>query len=251
MNNIQETLLFPVRDAEARKQFLIACAVALASFIIPILPMLVLMGYSAKIMRQIINEHREPFMPTWQSDDLSEMLLDGLRLWGAQLILTLPLLLLMGCGMAFLFGGSFSVAALADQHADSIVPIGVMLTIFGSLLVGLFGILSLPYSVIISAALPHVTVKRSFQAAFEFQEWFSIFRRALGQFILGYAVIILASFALAIAIQVAFITIILICVVPFLMVPFMVYQTLIMNSVFAQAYRAGREPLGLASHATA
>lgn len=52
MNNLQETLLFPVRDAESQKQFLIACAVMLVALIVPILPTLVLMGYSAKIMRQ-------------------------------------------------------------------------------------------------------------------------------------------------------------------------------------------------------
>lgn len=251
MNNIKETLLFPVRDAEARKQFLIACAVMLASFIIPILPMLVLMGYSAKIMRQIVEERKEPSMPAWQSDDLSEMFLDGLRLCGAQLVLTLPLMVLMGCGMVFFFGGSFSFAALADKNTNAIQPIGFLLIMLGSLFFGLFGILSLPYSVMISAALPHVAVKRSFQAAFEFKEWFGIFRNALGQFIVGYLLVMAASVLFVLAMQIAMITIVLMCVVPFLMLPYMVYQTLMMNTVFAQAYSTGREPLELASHATA
>jgi hypothetical protein len=250
MNNIQHTLLFPVRDAEARKQFLIACAVMLASFIIPILPMLILMGYSAKIMREVIEENKEPAMPTWQSNDLSGMLVDGLRLWGTQLVLTLPLMILIGCGVAFMVGGSFSFAAVSDKNADTIAPIGALLMIFGTLIFGLFAILSLPYSVIISAALPHVTVKRSFQAAFEFKEWFNVFRKALGQFVLAYAIIMIASFVVAVAMQVAFITIILICVVPFLMIPYMAYQTLIMNTIFAQAYRAGRNQLEIAAHAT-
>ena len=63
MNNLQATLLFPVRDADARKQWLIASAITLAGFIIPILPTLVVMGYSVKIMRQVIHEGREPSMP--------------------------------------------------------------------------------------------------------------------------------------------------------------------------------------------
>ena len=251
MNNIQDTLLFPVRDAEARKQFLIACAVMLASFIIPILPMLVLMGYSARIMRQVIEENKEPTMPAWQSNDVSEMLSDGLRLWGTQLVSTLPLLILIGCSVASMLGGSLSFAALTDRNTQTIAPIGMVFMMFGILIVGLLTLLSLPYSVIISAALPHVAVKRSFQAAFEFREWFNIFRNALGQFILAYAMIMLASFILAVAMQIAFITIILICVIPFLMIPYMVYQTLIMNALFAQAYRAGCEPLERTAHAAA
>ena len=98
MNNLQETLLFPVRDAEARKQFLFTCLIVLAGYIIPILPFLVVMGYGAKIMRQIIDEKKSPSMPEWQGSNWSEMLMDGLRLYGAQLVLMLPLFLFMGCG---------------------------------------------------------------------------------------------------------------------------------------------------------
>ena len=58
MINWQETLLFPVKDAAARKQFLIACLVTLAGFIIPLIPTLVLMGYGVKIMRQVIQERK-------------------------------------------------------------------------------------------------------------------------------------------------------------------------------------------------
>lgn len=243
MNNIEELLLFPVRDVESRKQFLIACAVMLAAFVIPILPTLVLMGYTAKIMRQIVEEKRNPSMPAWQGSDLSEMLTDGLRLWGAQTVLMLPLFLLMGIGLIFIIGGSMGFVALGGDHADSFTPAGVLLMIAGSLFFGLFGLLSMPYSVIISAALPHVAVKRSFQAAFEFKEWFAVFRKAVGQFVLAYAVILIASFVVAMVIQIAMITIILICIVPLLMVPFMAYQMLVMNTVFAQAYATGQEAL--------
>lgn len=243
MNNIQETLLFPVRDAESRKQFLIACAVILAMFIIPILPVFLLMGYSAKIMRQIVEERKEPSMPAWQGSDWSEMLLDGLRLYGAQFVLTLPLFLFMGVGMMFIFSGSIGMAALADEHTPSFAPLSMLLMMIGYVLFGLFGVLSLPYSVIISAALPHVALKRSFQAAFAFQEWFAIFRKALGQFILAYAIIMVASFLMAFILQIAMMTIVLICIVPFLMIPYIAYQMLVMNAVFAQAYAAGQQGL--------
>jgi hypothetical protein len=97
--------------------------------------------------------------------------------------------------------------------------------------------------VIVSAALPHVAIKRSFQAAFEFKEWFAIFRKALGQFILGYAVIMVASFVFIMIMKVAMITLVLICILPLLMIPYAAYQMLIMNTVYAQAYAIGRKGL--------
>ncbi len=244
MNNIQDTLIFPVRDAESRKQFLIACAVMLAAFIVPILPSLIMMGYSAKVMRQVIEEKKNPTMPAWQGSDLSEMLTDGLRLYGAQIVLMLPLMLIMGIGMTFMMGSGIGFAVLGGKNEDSFFPVSMLLFTVGIFFFGIFGVLSLPYGVIVSAALPHVAVKRSFQAAFEFKEWFTIFRSALGQFILGYAVIMIASFIVAMVIQIAMITIILICIIPFLMVPFMAYQMLIMNTVFAQAYATGQQAAG-------
>ena len=243
MTNLQETLLFPVRDSQSRSQFLIACAIMLAAFLVPILPSLILMGYSARIMRQIIEEEKEPSMPVWKGSDWSDLLMDGVRLYGAQIVLTLPLFLLMGCGLIFLISGTIAIPVLAEESTSSFVLVGVLFMVIGTFFMGLFAILSMPYSVIISAALPHVTVQRSFQAAFQFREWFSIFRKAMGQFILGYAVILIASFVFMFVIQFAMLTIVLMCIVPFLMAPYMAYQILIMNTVYAQAYAVGRDVL--------
>lgn len=250
MNNYQDRLLFPVRDAESQKEFLIACVVMLAGFIVPILPMLVLMDYSAGIMRQIVEEKKAPSTPGWRERDWSEMLLDGLRLWGTQIVLMLPLFLLMACAFIFIMSGSAGFAAFSDKHTNSFAPIAMLLFMIGFLFFGLFGVLSLPYGVIVSAALPHVAVKRSFQAAFEFKEWFSIFSKALGQFVLGYVIIMIAGFIFAFIMQIAMLTIVLICIIPLLIIPFSTYQLLVMNAVFAQAYAIGSERLEITSHAT-
>ena len=243
MNNIQDTLLFPVRDAEARKQFLITCAIMLTVFIIPILPTLIVMGYCAKIMRDVIEEKKSPSMPSWQGSNWSELLVDGLRIYGAQLVLTLPLLVLMGCGIIPMLAGSVGFAALPEDGGEGFAALGMLFFTIGTIIFMLVSVLSLPYSVIVSAALPHVATKRSFQAAFEFNQWFPIFRQALGQFIVGYVIILAASFVFTIVMQVAMMTIILICIVPVIMIPYISYQLLIMNTVFAQAYVMGRDGL--------
>jgi hypothetical protein len=243
VNNIQETLLFPVRDAEARKQFLFACLVMLAAFIIPILPTFILMGYGVKIMRQIIEERKSPSMPSWQGIDWADTFLDGVKLWGAQFVLMLPLMVLMGCGFLSFFGGTFGMSALADESTRQFAAFGMIFLFIGVAFFMLFSLLSLPYGIVLSAVAPHVAVKGSFSAAFEFKEWWAIFRKAIGQFLLAYALSFVVSFAFMIVMQIAMMTIVLMCIVPFLMIPYSAYVMLMSNTLFAQAYLAGRDAL--------
>lgn len=243
MNNIQGILLFPMRDAEARKQFLIACLVMLAAFIIPVLPTFLLMGYTAKVMRQMIDERKNPSMPAWQDIDWSETFVDGVKLYGAQFVLMLPLLLLVVCGMASIFGGLMSMFLLAEEGTRPLGSIGMILLFAGAMLFVLFSLLSLPYSIILSAVAPHVAAKRSFSAGFDFKEWWQVFQKALGQFLLAYALSFVISFAFVLVMQIALMTLILICIVPFVMIPYSAYLMLVTNALYAQAYSAGRDAL--------
>jgi len=243
MNNFQDTLLVPFRDADSFKQFLIACAVVLAGFIIPILPLILLMGYTTRIMRQVIDERKEPSLPVWQGSDLSEMFRDGLRLYGAQLVLMLPLLLFMGCGIISILGGSMGFAAFAEEGVRSFAPIGGLFFFFGMMYILIFAILSIPYGIITAAAQAHVAAKRSFTAAFEFKEWWPIFRKGLGQFVIAYITIMVSSLIFAFVIQIAMVTLVLVCIVPLIMIPYSAYLMLMTNTFYAQAYAAGRDAL--------
>lgn len=243
MNNIQETLLFPVRDADARRQFLFACLVMLASFAIPLLPLFVLMGYNVKIMRQIIEERKNPPMPAWQGIDWAETFLDGIKLYGVQFILMLPVFLLMGCGFVFLFGGMLSMATLMDESTRAFAPVSGAFFFIGIAFLMLFSLVSLPYGVIISAASPHMAAKHSFAAGFEVREWWAIFRMGWTQFLLAYLINLAVSFVFVFIMQVAMATIVLMCVVPFVMIPYSVYLSLVMHAFYAQAYLAGRDAI--------
>ena len=251
MINWQETFLFPVQDAEARKQFLIACLVTLAGFIIPLVPTIILMGYGVRIMRQVIEERKKPSMPEWQGSDWGAMLTDGLWVLGVQLTLMLPLLLLMGCGMVFIFSGSIGMSAFANENNNAVATFGLILFFIGMGLTMLFSLLSFPYGIMISAAVPHSVANNSFAAGFNFKEWFPIFRKGLANFILGYIFIMVVSFVFVFVIQIAMITLILMCIIPFLMIPYTTYITLITNTIYSQAYVAGRDALQTEQHATA
>ena len=251
MNNWQEILLFPVVDAEARKQFLIACLVALAGFIIPIIPTLILLGYGVRIMRQILDERKSPSMPDWQQSDWSAMLLDGLRLFALQLVLMLPLLFLLGGGLILTLTGSIGLSARAEESARSFASVSIILLFIGIGLFTLFALLSFPYGIIMSAALPHAVAKNSFSAGLNVREWFPIFRKGLGNFILAYVFVMIISFVFMFVLQFAMLTIILMCIVPFLMIPYSAYLTLVSNTIYAQAYNAGRDAPELEAHASA
>jgi hypothetical protein len=199
------------------------------------------MGYSVKIMRQIIDERKSPSMPDWQGIDWSETFLDGVKLYGVQLVYTLPLFLFIGAGVVSMMLGSFSIAALSDESTRAFAPVGGIFFIIGITLFMLFSLISLPYGIIISAVGPHVATKRSFAAGFEFKEWWQIFRKAIGQFLLAYAMTMAVSFVFIVIMQIAMITLVLMCIVPFIMIPFSAYFMLMTNALYAQAYLAGRD----------
>jgi hypothetical protein len=243
MNNLQETLLFPFRDRESRTQFLIACAVMLAGFFIPLLPTILLMGYSLKIMRQIIVDKLPPSMPSWQGSDWSEMFMDGLRLYGAQLVLLLPVSIPTVLGILLTLAGSIGFSAMASEDLRQMIPVAALVMFIGVFLLMIISIIAIPYSIVMSAAHGHVAARRSFRAAFEFTAWWQVFRAAMGQFVIAYAMVMLASFLFTIIMQVAAFTIVLTCFIPLLFIPYMAYFVITLNVFYAQAYAKGLQAL--------
>ena len=229
-------LTFPIKDDQARKQFLIGALVFLASFVVPILPTLVVTGYTMRIMRQVLKGER-PHMVAW--DEWTEMLIDGARLFGVRLIIMLPIFLLlcplMGLSFAFPF-----IIENAGRNADWII-------LLYPLLLGGFSLLLIPLSIVSGVILPaaevHVTDKVEFGAAFRVREWWPIFRANWSGFLLVLVIGYAMNFALGIIMQFAMITIVLICVLPFVLPGIGLYVSLVMYSAFAQAYITGKEQL--------
>ncbi len=234
--NIEQILFFPVRESESRKNFLIGTLIYFAGFIIPILPMILVMGYIARIMRQVFNGE-EPRMPAW--DDWESMLRDGAYIYGVRIIYTLPLLILI----APLFIGGMFLPLLADSSND---PNGFVIffpfLLFGMLMLIIFP-LSLALGIIVPAAEAHTISKTEFAAGFRVREWWSIFRANLGGFVIAYLIALIASFGLSLVVQIAMMTIILICILPLIFPAITLYSTLVMYAAFAQAYRDGKNKI--------
>lgn len=242
MTQLQMILYYPFHDAAARKNFLIASLLMFGNFIIPILPMLMLMGYVARIMRQIMDEKREPSMPEW--DDWNAYLTDGLRMWGFRMVIMSPLLILMLGGMGLYFVSIFvSVATAKSSHMSS--PLFLAGLAIFMITMAIFMVLAIPAGIISMVGSAHVVAKKSFSAGFAFKEWWQIFYKNLGAFIIYYLLAMAISTVLLLAIQILYFTIIFICLLPIVFPVILAYMILIQDALFAYAYAQGRDRLGV------
>ncbi len=232
-------LLFPVKDSEARKNFLIGCAVALAGFIVPIIPYLFIFGYAARVARQIFNDE-PPRMTKW--DDWGTLFQDGAKIFGVRVVYSLPFLILFLPMMIASIAMPIVLESVNSSEVDTVIAI------FGLImfaLICLITLLSLPLALIIPAAEMHTVNKNEFAAGFRFREWWGILRANLGGFIVAFAIFYAVSMALGIVMQILIATVILSCLLPFFIPALTMYSTLIMYAMIAQAYKVGKEKLAV------
>lgn len=235
--DLTQILLFPVKDSESRKYFLIGCAVALAGFIVPIVPYLLLFGYAAQIATQIFRGET-PRMIKW--DDWGRLLQDGARMFGVRMAYTLPVLVLAFPMMAAGFAMPIVMDSVNSSELEAVMAVFVLvMLLFGCLIT----LLSLPLGLIIPAAEMHAVAKNEFTAGFRFREWWGIFRANLGGFILALVIVYAASMALTIVMQLLMVTIMLACLLPLLIPAITAYTTLVTYAMYAQAYKVGRDKL--------
>ncbi len=236
--NLNEIFLFPIKDEEARKHFLIGCLVSFAAFVVPILPYLVLYGYAARIAKQVL-DNESLHMIAW--DDWGGLAKDGAKMFGIRMIFSMPIIIIT----IPLILASF-VFPIVMSTADSSSNMEAILAIFMVVMFGSLCILipiSIPLAVVIPAAEMHVVEKDEFAAGFRFREWWPIFRANLGGFIAAFGIYYLTSLILVVGIQIIGATIILACLIFILMPAMIMYITLIMYVTIAQAYRDGKEKL--------
>jgi len=85
--DLAQILTFPFQDQDWLKKFLIASLLVLFSFI-PVIPLVLLLGYAAEIIRRIAVDHESPSLPEW--DDLSLYFNEGIRLFGVGAVYMVP-----------------------------------------------------------------------------------------------------------------------------------------------------------------
>jgi hypothetical protein len=235
--DLKQIFTFPFKDGESRKYFLIGCGVVLAGFIIPIVPYLVLFGYTARIVKQMVNGEI-PHMIAW--DDWGKMLEDGSRMFGVRMVYSLPFLIMVVPFALVGMGLPMIMANINSSDADSVLIIFLLILFAGTCLIIP---ISLPLAAIIPAAEIHAVDKSEFAAGFRIREWWAIFRVNLGGFIAAFVIYYIVSMLLVVVLQILIATLILSCLVPILVPGITVYLTLTMYVTIAQAYKTGKDKL--------
>ncbi len=237
-NRLANSLYFPFKDPQWVKKVAIGSALSLAIFIVPIVPMLFVYGYSLRVMQRIISGDGEPSLPEWK--DWGRLLSDGLKLWGAGLLYSLPILILLLGGMTLL-----TVAFLLPTfsvHSNNTLPPQLWgIYAAGFIVFFLMIVVVVPLSWAISllqaAGLSHLATKDRFSAAFRFGEWWPIFKKGFVPFLLAVVAAMVLAWVFTLVLQILLLTVILVILLPVLMGVYGFLILLYQNAFYALAYR--------------
>jgi hypothetical protein len=255
--NLQTLLGFPFRDKDWKNKFLIGSLIVLAGFVIPLVPFVFVYGYMVQIMRRIIVDKAEAYLPEW--DDWGKLFIDGLKLLGIVLIYMLPVIILMMIGFFVMFllpmlGIPIAIVG-GEENPETAGTAMFVLSMVGMvgffIFMGIMMILSLAIGLVMPAVMGHLVATDDFGAAFRLKEWWAIFRANVGGFLLAYLIIIAVSIVLNSILGLLYFTIILCCIVPFLTAPITMYTVIISGALFGQAYRDGVQQLEVGTNETA
>jgi len=245
--NLHQLFLFPFEDKEARKYFLTGCLIYLAGFFIPILPWLIVTGYNAILIRQVLSGQKPHLVP-WENWET--LLKDGARLFGVRLVYVSPLLILLI--LIFFMSLAFPFLPTLLQNGNN-QNVGIAPLLF-MLVITLVSLLIMPLSLVVGLIVPaaevHVVAKDAFMAGFQVQEWWPIFKKNWGGFLVALAILYALSMVMSIVMQIMIFTIVLACLFPIFMPVISIYAAVVQYVAFAQAYKEGSDKLYLDSPAT-
>jgi hypothetical protein len=167
-------LVFPVRNAQAAKRFLMYVGLLLAGFLVPLLPGILASGYSIRMMRKAIQEG-EVEMPDFH--DGERLLLDGLHTFLITLAYILPGILTLIGSYFFYMVSFFLIIPSADRiesysYLNMFLPMAVLFFGMGLGIIILF-LGAIPFPV----ALCRFADEGRLGAAFQFREIFGALKR--------------------------------------------------------------------------
>jgi hypothetical protein len=123
---------------------------------------------------------------------------------------------------------------------------GAFFLIFSMSISGLF-ILMLPLSLavglIVPAAEVHMIAKDDFGAGFQFKEWWAIFKKNWGGFVVALAILYAVMMVMSFAMQIMMFTIVLMCLFPIFLPAISMYYTIVHYVAFTKAYKEGQAKL--------
>ncbi|WP_256296077.1 DUF4013 domain-containing protein [Haloarchaeobius salinus] len=162
---VVDSLKFPTKGEDGLLRAIIGGGLLLASAIIPLLPQLIVNGYSLQSMRAgARNDPNPPEFEDWES-----LLKDGALMFGVTLVYTLiPMMLLFGLFFLGFFVFSFGAAAGSAAGEGGAAAGGGIGLIVMLVLGGIALLLLLLAYYVMPAALVGLATEEEFSAAFDF-----------------------------------------------------------------------------------
>lgn len=187
--DVNKSIRYVFDDKQWISKLVIGALLSMLGFLI--VPALILQGYVVKIIRGVMNGDRDS-LPEW--DNWGELLRDGFFVTVAQLVYTLPFIILMIVG-GLATGGLASVTGNNDLAAVAATGGGILLMCLILLIVIAFLFLT-------PAILIQYAIKDDFGATFRFGEVFDIIRNNMADILIAFLVTLVAAFAVSLIIGV-------------------------------------------------
>lgn len=181
--DINKAVRFVTEDKTWLSKLLIGVLMSVLSFLI--VPALILQGYVIKIIRRVMNGAWDG-LPEW--DDWSDLLRDGFFVTVAEIVYTLPFILLMIVGIAAT-GGLASLTGSEDAA-------GLIATTGGLGMLCLIFIFIVALLLLMPAILIQYAIKDDLGALFRFSEVFAIMRANISDILIAFLVSVVATLAI-------------------------------------------------------
>ena len=245
-DSLRELFTFPFQGEEWKQKLTIGALITDLTTPLFIVAPIFLNGYTVRIMRRIIHEDGEPFLPEW--DDWETLIKDGLKLSVITYVTMVPTLLfalvngVLIVGLSIIQSGEITSPELFRGLEDltTFIPAG-SLFLFG--LNGGGFVLLIFISLIMPPIFGHVVATNELGAALRVREWWGIFRANLFGYFMAYLLVYITGMVFAFVIQGIYMTIVLCCLLPVIMGAYSFYISLISSTLYAQAYRDGVQRL--------
>lgn len=182
--DVNKSIRYVFDDPQWISKVVIGALLSILGFLI--LPALILQGYVVKIIRQVMNGDWDG-LPEW--DDWGGLLRDGFNVFIAELVYTLPFIVLMIIGL-LTTGGAAGLAGGEDLTA--LLATGGTLLFFCLLLLLVVAFLFLTPAILIQYA-----IKGDLGSMFRFGEVFAIIRNNMADILVAFLVTLVAAFAVS------------------------------------------------------
>ena len=239
---LKALLGFPFRDPKAGQKFLIGSLLIFAQYIIPILPGIIVMGYLSQVLRRVTRGSGEATMPEW--DNWGELFMDGLRVFGAIFVYSLPMILIVSALYFFMFAPLVAIPFLAEGNGDMAGPAVIFMLVtqlFMFLVIAVMMVVYIVYIILLPPMIAHTAAKNEFGAAFQIGKWWKIFRANFSGFMVALIIVIGVYALLIFGLQILYMTLVLCFLIPFVTAPVTFYIGLITYAALGEVYRVGEE----------